>query len=253
MSLLELPIPVNMPVNPELATTFASHGLPRTVITELNGLGLYYLVDATWPGVLFLLSESAQKMVLDLLEKFGSLKVQLDGHQVLGFNLPHVVLQQHSLIEPLKRKLAELTGSSYDAVFGSPTPLALALLPRMKMQKPMHRQLGRLLKRYGLHQQMKLDKVFEYQSPPMLSRNHQTLLALDVFDMAGLPSEVRGWLLDRTSQQPSALTTLAILLTVKATDRPPALVRWFLQHGIPLSAIPADQYKHIITQGNIRD
>ncbi|HCC83755.1 TPA: hypothetical protein DEP96_02815 [Candidatus Uhrbacteria bacterium] len=243
MSVLTLPIHVSQPINPVLGTTFFSHNLAPQVIQELGQLGLYYLVDVTWPGALRCLSTEAQKAVRELLEKFGQPKLHLDqgdlpeAQAMLGHGLPWVVIQQHSLHGPLERKLRELAGVYGKTVIGLPTPLALALLPRMSMQPTMHYQLDNLLNRFGLHRQVTLDKVFVHQAPPALTSGQAMILSTSVFSM-GLDEETLMWVCERTPPVPQAIDALVAILAV--TDAPKQLREWFTHRGLPTNCLTAD-------------
>ncbi len=259
MPVLQLPIAVSQPVNPVLATTFTSHGLEPRIIRELASLGLYYLVDATWPGELFWLSAASRKAVGDLLEKFGWPKIrryhdsdeELDSRQMLGLHLPWIVLQQYSLHGPLRRELQNLARMNDEASIGAPTPLALALMPRMTMQEATHKLLDQLLERYGLHQQMPLDEVFGYQPTPALTNAQITQLTLDVMGM-GLDMPTYDWVKNHTLEfVPQAFNALLAMLAVN--DAPWQLRKWFNHHNLPAHPISSAELQRIIRRAHIRE
>lgn len=256
MSARKLPISVTAPVNPILATAFASHHLSSATIRELSRLGIYYLADAVLPGTLLWLSESTHKEVDDLLEKFNWPKFHLDRRhdpdtcEPLFRHLPGVILQQNSLAVPIGRELADLTGCYGDQHFGPPTLLALALLPRMRLQEALLKQLDALLERCGLHQQVTLDEVFTCQPQPSLTRMQIMQLTLNVIDMK-LDESIYTWILDRAPPIPQAIDALVAMLAVR--DPPRQLVAWFTDRQLPVDPLSSADLELVIAQTKIRD
>jgi hypothetical protein len=246
---LPLPISVSRPLNPQLDCPCHQAGFNADTLQELTQLGLYFVVDILLRGSLVLLTDAARENVTEILESFDLHLGDLPNCGAIGQNLPRITLIQTSLFGPVDRALADLT-RNYCGIIGTPTPLAMALLPRISMMEALHGNLDRLLASHGLHQQMTLDEVFKYTPPVSVDATMLWRFSVDVHNTK-MPRAVVDWVL-QARNGPSATVFDAWQLMMTVGDAPPELKQWFTEHGFTTDPLLAADYERVLKYSSLQ-
>ena len=254
------------PLDPILDRDVCSCRLGPEALSELLSLGIYFVLELAMMPPARARSTLSAKIVAEFHSlmvwtvNFGSVALELSPNFKFDYTDPSVASPELALY--IRLCLRKIVGDYVEEVdLGKPSYVALALINEPEFLTPLvQEELDVILARFGLRSNMTPQEIVDLApalGEKVTARVHNRFpqLAVPLTDeqvtllassMSSLDIEqlLITWVVERVSvMTPSVVDGLVTVLAVH--DPPPALVKWLIDHGIPLQQLSSADLRQI--------